>query len=714
MVSAKRGMFDVSGWKKWALVGVGLALTTLILMDASAWLYPPPTIPEQKPNLSLKYVRNFKEPGAPPLTEDVEERVRDEIRKNSMYCATLNAEQQRWCEYHIGTEMLTAYNNYRDGRVEHCEGHWHEETDFELKYYVLSEDQYYNYTPAPSAPNWDVTWGAMSSSIRGPFQAELGPEHGTPWLGFKWGTRDHGKTLSQCKFPGTPAERGHWYVNKVGPFTNRNKGSWHFIWFHAFAKWAQEFEMPGVFGRKMTASLVSFSDKGGNIVPFPPLHMHHFHLFQVDPLAPYWPHIVFTDGETHGDDMCAHEGLGALCYFKMYPPGFGRQAVPRYFVDSLANFVADPVPGVDDVEFYCETSILVTEDKRLNLEPVMPFLPMMPGMHGAMPALAGTYIVPKHVDSMTWFVYETPYSIEYLWWKWHTHYYYTNEIWIVVGDGHEIFGLDSEPYVLTQVPFTTDEWTDARRNPTGDPVTEFRGDIEQFAKFHFAVPQDWELPYTQRYLDLSQTQFGTMEHAQNDMLDRYREFNKRQLLTGGPPAEFLYRVGDIETFHSKVGGRMWTHRPLTKPSRNAIPRGTKLTVVAFHRNTPFLCGDTCEDSKQPVRQHVINVANAKVSDPVLKAILSPNGQYVLYNFKYHPVRCGFLAFLTLATLCYLIYLTCFSEKRHLLRVAPSYDKYDDKKRRPDDLYGDDLTHRGDRASRMPLMTNGHAPNGEEA
>lgn len=425
-------------------IGAGILLGAVFVVDAFAWLYPPKVMPEQA--------------------------VTDEDLVRNLYCATLNAEQQRWCEYHLD------YNDYRDGRSEHCD--WHNEQS----------------------------------------------------------------NLYSCKFSGTPVERGSWYVNRVGPFTTNER-----VWFQAFERWADEFMMPGVFDRKVTASIVSLVDKEGNIVGDASARLSH-----VDPLA---QDVTFSETP------------------EMFPPGFGRNAVPRYFVDVL------PESSVD--EFYVEASILVTE-QHIKLEPVTSL---------TITDLWGQLSVDTH-QAMTWTVWEAPHSMELLWWKW-----YTNEFWVVVGDGNEIFGLDDDPYVLA------------------DSVP-----VSRVAQFESSRTS----PATQRYLDLSRSPFEAIEDAQDDLLESYREYNKRQLLTGREPAEFLLK--DVEQIDDR-----------RQPSRTVIERGTKLTFIVFHRDA--------NRNERPARLDVVDVATVRVIDPVHSTMDSPNGQYLLYTFKYDPFRFGCLVLL---------------------------------------------------------------------
>mmetsp|Transcript_14314 Transcript_14314/g.19125 ORF Transcript_14314/g.19125 Transcript_14314/m.19125 type:complete len:559 (+) Transcript_14314:688-2364(+) len=486
-------------------------------------------------------------------------------------------------------------------------------------------------------PEYGVTYSMQSGAIRGKFNADpaLG-EHGKPWMNFQWGNYDHGYTKQTCKFKAEPEERGNWYVERVGPFTNRNIGSWHNIWWNAFEDFQDELEANYV-SSYITGSLVSVVDKYHNIIPFPPLHYHHFQLFFVDPLQQIWPRSVSLEAETLGDDMCAHKGLGPLCYMKWLPPGWGVNAAPRYFVDSLINFVTPPHLE-DDQEFWFEVAIALTDNKRVKIEPmtVLPF--MTKDYYGFMPADSGTYTVPRGTDSMVWDTVEMPLSVDLLWWKWHARYDYTSEIWIVEGDGKEIFGFDQDPYIKYVVPMTPDDVEGARDDPSGDPMKEFHNDIDAYAKMRIIVPSETALPVKARYLDLKATPMNNIEKAKQDLMQRFHAYNKRQHDINGKESQFIFKADEFEQFHSPVGDdkeHLWTHRPLSIPTRSSFNKGEKFTVVAFHRSVPHICGDNCEDSKQQVRLHTILRAEVAVRDPVVRFLLGRTGRRITYYAHYY-------------------------------------------------------------------------------
>ena len=659
------------GWPKYVFIFVHVFVGMKVLYDFTSFVKkhvsPPVEIPELVPNYSLEYVPDYKSPDAPAvkLTAEREEEVREELEKTSSYCASLEPNQQRWCEANMGWDLLTAWNTYWELREEHCNvpvenqkkhSGWNDTTKFQFRYYELDEDSYYEKNLKPEDPNYDVTDSTLSGAVRGPFNAELG-EHGLPYVDFQWGSWDHGYTKRSCKFEAKPKERGHWYVNRVGPFKNRDKGSWHAIWWEAYNEFQAEWDMPMNFGRFITGTLVAIVDKEGRIIGYPPAHMHHWHLYQVDPLVPVWPHVVFDGSETHGDDACSQEGLGPICYMKWFPPGYGINVPPRFFVEGLVNYVADPPdPEIDPEghdEFWVEIAIVVTaKDANLKMEPIIGMPVMIKTLPHWTPADAGTYIIPKDRDTMVWQTDEWPISVDIQWWKWHAHYYFTYEAWIVIGDGNEIFGLDSEPYVQYKPPYTKDDVIGARNDPSGDPMKEFDGDLDEYLHYRRVLPNfPPEAPhYKTVYLDLAATPFGNIEKTKADLLHRLREYNFKQRAEGKKEAQLFMKVDDIDRFHSKVGDQLWTHRPNILPSTTHFDKGDKVTIIGFHRRTPYLCGDACEESKQPVRLHLINAFLVKPTDPDVQFFTSPSGRKFLYYTRYYPKSIGVVIFFTVTGL----------------------------------------------------------------
>jgi len=650
------------GWPKYTFIFVHIFVGIKVLYDLTSFVgrhvSPPVEMEELAPNYSLDSVPDYKSPNAPAvaLSEERRREVREELQKQSAYCASLEPNQQRWCEANTGWDLLTAWNAYWELRETTCE--WKDDTKFQFRYYELDEDSYYEKNLKPEDPNYDVTDSTLSGAVRGEFNAELG-EHGAPYVNFQWGAFDHGYTKRSCKFEAKPKDRGHWYVNRVGPFNSRDKGSWHALWWEAFKEFQEEWTMPNNFGRFITGSMITILDSKGRIIGYPPAHMHHWHLYQVDPLVPVWPHVVFDGMETHGDDACSQEGLGPICYMKWFPPGYGINVPPRFFVEGLVNYVADPPDPTlfskeESSEFWVEVAIAITEPKaNLKIEPIIGMPVMIKTLPHWTPADAGTYVIPKDSDSMVWQVDEWPIGVDLQWWKWHAHYYFTYEAWIVVGDGRAIFGLDSTPYVQTGDEYKPDDVIGARHDPSGlAPMKEFDGDLDEYLHYRRILPNfPPEVPhYKTVYMDVTASPLENIENAKADLLHKFRAYNGKQRAEGKEEAQIFMKVDDIDRFHSQVGDHKWTHRPNVLPSKTHFDKGDKVTIIGFHRRIKYLCGDACEDSKQPVRLHLINAFLVKPTDPDASFFTSPAGRRFLYRTRYYTKTIGVLLFIAISSL----------------------------------------------------------------
>ena len=189
-----------------------------------------------KTDLDLTYVPNYETDGGAleALTAADEARVRDTMNRYSAYCQTLDGVRAEFCEHMQNRELLSAYNDFRKGRAKHCEGQWKEERNFEMFYTNTDEAGYHDLNPDPSSPLYDVTFQVFTPTLRGPYEedAGLGDHARPPPKDFM--KTDHEYVKSTCEFD-SKSSGGRWYVSRVGPFTDRTKGSWQWLWYHVFA-----------------------------------------------------------------------------------------------------------------------------------------------------------------------------------------------------------------------------------------------------------------------------------------------------------------------------------------------------------------------------------------------------------------------------------------------------------------------------------------------
>lgn len=636
----------------------------VLMVAFFAWPSTPHVFAKTSEDQSLEFVLDGL--SVDPKRVEDHERVKASMAETSKYCADLGEEQSIWCEHMMNRDLLSEWNSYKKGRREHCR--WSETNDFELFYSKTTEDEYYNMTTKPGHPLYDVTVSSWISSIRGDMWPLPNYEPRSPL------TKDHDKVKQSCSFE---AERGTWHVDRVGPFREREVGSWHYAWFRPFEH--LDIDLPKTVGKYQVATLTSLANEKGEVIGYPPAHMHHFHVWNVNPLLPIWPHVVFDGFETHGDDMCDQSGLGSVCYMKSWPPGYGTPVPPRYFFEALANFVAPS----EEQDFYFEISVLISDDP--NTKATVPFVPHAPDMLSKTPQQAGTYEVPKDAESMVWGYNEAPFDLEVVWWKFHTHYYFTSEAWILSGDTSSL-GLDKDPFVLYLEPFEKSDWQDHDTPKVADVFDSAAEMIEE----RFPIPGA-NVPYKQRYLDL-----GTVgldhESAQQLLLERIKKHNdrvQRHDLDKCPECiRFVWRVEDVMDFHVQVDGKKWTRRPFTPPTKTRYNKGDKLTTIVFHKRNPELCGDTCEESKQPARLHFLVDSLTVPLDPAVSFFSSTTGTWFVYYMNY---RSGTVAFIVGCILTVLVALLtfCYSRYCRTSKVVeePIYEKIDEENK---PFIGDDM------------------------
>ena len=76
---------------------------------------------------------------------------------------------------------------------------------------------------------------------------------------------------------------------------------------------------------ELATRMLATVDAHGEVFSYPPIHMHHYHLYQVDVDGLLAPYSHFLKTETHGDSGCPISGLGGLCYMQTFPPGAPRR-----------------------------------------------------------------------------------------------------------------------------------------------------------------------------------------------------------------------------------------------------------------------------------------------------------------------------------------------------------------------------------------------------
>ena len=127
---------------------------------------------------------------------------------------------------------------------------------------------------------------------------------------------------------GHASDDHEWEVHRIGPFTTTGGNDW------------TQVQLPALDSRHAPGTRLAISEyflgstsNEGKLLPYPPLHQHHFH---VEEHKADW----FAGGLiTHGDDQChAHNG-GVACLVRRHAPGHVQWVTTPLSVDCDINDV---------------------------------------------------------------------------------------------------------------------------------------------------------------------------------------------------------------------------------------------------------------------------------------------------------------------------------------------------------------------------------------
>ena len=228
---------------------------------------------------------------------------------------------------------------------------------------------------------------------------------------------------------------------------------------------------------------------------------------------------------------------------------------------------------------------------------------------------------------MSWGVIPAEFDLEVLWWKLHTHYLYTSDIWFLDGDGTEMMGLGAKPFVLEEKPLTKDMWPTRGDSPTA--AAEFEDAVE-YIKYDYPIPGA-VAPYWYRLLELKAGLDMVSVKAQ--LLANLAKWNAARA-----PADrkgFILKVDNVLDFHHEIDGtpKRWTTRPKTTLSKTTFKAGEKVTIVIFHKPIPGLA-EHAPDVYFPM--HFIFNCETRADDPFVHFMSSTRGMKLAYVLKYEP------------------------------------------------------------------------------
>jgi len=528
--------------------------------------------------------------------EEVRAGVRKLLYARESWCNSLaSKDSYEFCTISVGINLLREWKTLKEGVADaQKNSKWEETNDFQLRYMLYDKEA--DYFP----PNNPTRWKHVVDAVQN------GPDH--DWVD---GQRKHDKLHKKTTFPGP---RGTWHVERVGPFYHKGDDEWHHVWFDAFNDLTNE--GPDHIGKWTIGSLMSVVTPDGEIIGYPPAHMHHFHLYQKDRLAPYSPFVHILGTETHGDASCEQDGLGALCYMQQYPRGYGLFAAESYFFDSLVNFVRPARDTENGDEFWFQAAIYVADEVPVNGFTI----PLFAGISDFNPLQqpeAHTFRVPANGDqavnweiSAEWMM--LPFDVEMVWWKWHSHWYFTKEFQVYdVAGGPASIGLDKEPFISKKV-----ECQKAENWPYASKPAEVSHPNENFCDpTDSPIPATNVLGHMMQLKDTGLTIEDVKWHVTKNLIEHRRQTGEGALLFESPKtADFKHEIpepdGSLHTFWS---------RPMVKPAYTDLKAGTRLTVLGGYEPTDGIPEWVPEDG---VRMHLKNVMFTKPKSPFFRYVVS--------------------------------------------------------------------------------------------
>jgi len=526
--------------------------------------------------------------------DELQVAVRAALEGNVARCreTSHSAEAAAFCDQLMGCQLLRDQAVFRAGTAS-CD--WVEDHDFELTYYMTPSAALYY------PPYNQERWSDLAPGLAG----ETG-----------WGTFDHGKIRRKCSFAGP---RGTWHVERVGPFRQTHMDEWHAVWWDPFNE--IEATPPGHIGRTFLGTFAAAVFDDGEILAQTPVHMHHFHLYQVDRagLKPGLTHYINT--ETHGDSGCQRSGLAGLCYMQLYSEGYAWPLPESFFADSNVNFVSDS-KTTDGMDFFFQAAIYLPRAEAARL----PFTASASAnllMNPLQKPEAGTYRTPATSEAAAW-QQSTPTlgDGKILFAKWHNHHYYEDDYMVFIDISADELGLDHAPYELTRTPCgdSAESW------PLSSAPDEAHGPV----RCRTADSPMGQTEMLGNVLDLTAnalTISGLKAHlAQNLATHRARTGEGTLLLQKGPPKA-------ISEQHDGV----WvTPKPLVRPAVGTIKKGVTIVSVVF------LAPQFAVSLSEPVRMHstVFFFVDKAGTNSEAFAASYQNGtlKRVIWEFMVHPVR----------------------------------------------------------------------------
>jgi len=596
----------------------------------------PPSAAEMEKLLDVAQAHrtaNLYNDKTPPA--DARKEIAKELRDTEAFCAAKSSfYATEFCSLTMGVNAVREYAAFREGAKTAT---WEETKDFQIRY--MHYDKTADYFP----PNNPTRWKQVVDALDDQDSA--------------WGTWQHNVTRKRTSFR---ANRGTWHVERVGPFFHFGGDEWHHLWFDAFRHLRAP--APAHIGRWLKGSLMAAVTPDGEVIGYPPAHMHHFHLYNTNAQLPVAPFRHFLGTETHGDASCSQKGIGAICYLQQWPEGCGWPMAEDYFFDSLINFVVPAKNKQTGDPFYFQAAIYEADSAPSVGMP----LPIFSGIDDFNPLQqpeAHTFRVPSTGQHVNWESQTVEFTSEFLGNKWHSHWYYTQDFWVIEATPEEL-GLNKAPFILDVVPCTSkDAWPyeskPVKTSAEDDDANHVdQGDDGKHSNPHCDVKNS-PIPATEKLgelLALEKTGYDI------DSMKQYVLDNLAATRAKTGKGRIYMQTGDPNTFITMVDGAPYWHRPRVHPGFTDLAAGSRLTVIGWYARSYH---DPHASTMQTgaVRMHLKHVTFAMPTSSVIRWIMGGVYPNLFRWYKNHkPTVFAAVMIPTLALFALVIKKVCCKRK----------------------------------------------------
>lgn len=245
-------------------------------------------------------------------------------------------------------------------------------------------------------------------------------------------------SFADCEQPVDPEDEENkdvWRFQRVGPFFGTGSYDWHDVLYNnpTNLKEAMQKEQ-SMF---ITGSYIAVVDEKGVPYPYPPIHLHHIHVYENN--------FIPESFERHGDAGCFSDKGGTDCLLELLPEGYGFK-VSKKGLEVSCNVNDVRAANSEQIEFYFEIAFRTTPKHVIPIARAGFMLPGDPYSPATTYDLTGQ-------PSVLWSTFKNPLD-QYMWFYGiHSHMSMVDELYIFTASADDV-GLNKAPYVLsTEIPW---------------------------------------------------------------------------------------------------------------------------------------------------------------------------------------------------------------------------------------------------------------------